>query len=192
MYWILAAAVLVALAWYVGRLRRMHALRGRHHLVDLAAGLRQMQPQVKRGYGQFTSHSAADSERAPPSHTTASGGALVAWTAAPAPEGGALHKITLVSYYETWWINGFLMLFICERLGLDLDAIRITRTDRGTTHLFVTLSNDAHAVLMDRKIDDPPESGFAQYRDALATRLARGAPPPVVDARQFAAHRTSA
>ena len=124
MYWILAAAVLVALAWYVGRLRRMHALRGRHHLVDLAAGLRQMQPQVKRGYGQFTSHSAADSERAPPSHTTASGGALVAWTAAPAPEGGALHKITLMSYYETWWINGFLMLFICERLGLPVVPAR--------------------------------------------------------------------
>lgn len=187
MYWLLGAVVLLVGAWYVGRLRRMHALRGLVHLTDLAKGLRQMQSEVRNSYGRSTSESARAAKEPPPSYTTASGGALLAWTAEPNAGGGALHKITLLSYYETWWANGFLMIYVCDRLGLDLDAIRITRTDRGTTHLFAVLTDTAHAELMAKEIADPPVVAFANYRAGLASQLGRREPPPVLDARELAA-----
>ena len=180
LYWAAGIAAVLFVGWFLRRRAVMRATRGLDHLVELASGLKRLQAEVAEGVG--SSQEALERGQPPPSLETTRG-AMFAWTAHRA-EGGYEHRFSLFSGWETWWVNGFLLAFVCDRLGLPWSEASLTRTTRGLSQLSVVLPETAHAAALSRSIELPTSSDFSDVVGRVNGLMARVPPPPFADLQQ--------
>lgn len=179
--WVLAAVgivVVVGVVKYVLRRGRMQALRRLPHLAEFATGLGRLQAElVERG----RAYPPRPSDRTRTPMLTTDGGVMFGWTYHRNGH-DCRHALSLHSGWRTWWIDGFLLAYAVDRLGMPWPRASMGRTRDGVCLLSITLTQDEHAAVLDRPVGVPTTGDLDELVARIEGLVAERPPGPYLSA----------